>query len=194
MTGWGFTGVVSGGGGCDYNQSALVTGKIYSGEVSDLSCPATMSTTTAGGAIFDMEAAYNAGAAATSDGTAGTTGGSLGTLTLGRGVYSFSGAAGNVTIPTDLTLCGGPTDVFIFQIAGTLDVSANIILNGGALPANVFWIVEGSGATIEGGATGFHFNGMLLSKTQINCQSLSTVTGGLYAQTLVSLIANTVTQ
>ena len=191
MTGWGFTGVV-GTTGAKYNQSALVTGKIYSGLVSDDSDPTTMSSSVAGGAIFDMQTAYNAGAGATSDGTAGTVGGSLGGLTLERGVYSFTGGANNVTVPTALTLCGGPTDIFIFQIPGTLDVSADIILTGGALPTNVFWIVEGiSGATIE---SGVNFKGILLSGFAINCKSGSAITGGLYAQSLVTLISDSVTQ
>jgi hypothetical protein len=144
-----------------------------------------MSSSTPGGAIYDMQAAYTAGAGYASDATNTT---SLGGLTLERGVYAFSGA--NVTVPTALTLCGGPTDVFVFQITGTLDVSANIVLSGGALPTNVFWIVEG-GATIEAGV---NFNGMLFSGTAITCNSGSAITGGLYAQSAVALSSDTVTQ
>jgi len=166
-----------------YDQSSQVTGKIYSADAA--SYPITVTSASAGGAIYDMLGAYNAGAGYATNATNTT---SLGGLTLERGVYGFSGA--NVVVPTALTLCGGPTDVFVFQITGTLDVSANIILTGGVLPTNVFWIVAG-GATIE---AGFNFNGMLLSGTAISVLANSTIVGGLYAQSSVSLISDNVSQ
>jgi hypothetical protein len=194
MTGWNFT-AMAGPAGCQYETSALVTGQIYSGLTSDLSCPTTVSNATPGGAIFDMQTAYTNGANTslypTSESNPGTSGGDLGGLTLTRGVYTFSGGSDNVTVSTAVTLCGGPADVFVFQIPGTLDVSADIVLTGGVLPTNVFWIVEGSGATIE---TTVNFSGVVLSKTLIACLATSTVTGGLYAQTAITLSSDTVQQ
>jgi hypothetical protein len=184
MTGWSFTGIV-GVPGVGYQQSAQVTGKIYSSD-------AASDPTTVAGAIGDMLIAYNLGAGYASDATNPGTGGDMGGLTLTRGVYAFSGGNINATIATALTLCGSSTDVFIFQIPGTFDVSSSIILTGGVLPSNVFWIVEGtSGATIEAGA---NFQGILLSGFAINCKAGATITGGLYAQSDMSLISDTVTQ
>jgi len=43
-----------------------------------------------------------------------------------------------------VTLTGSATDVWIFQIAQALTVSnaTKILLDGGALPSNVFWQVS----------------------------------------------------
>ena len=62
----------------------------------------------------------------------------------------------------DLTLAGGPTDVWIFQIASDLQVgvSAKVILTGGALPRNIFWQV-GTSAVIETFAV---FKGIILAE------------------------------
>ena len=48
-----------------------------------------------------------------------------------------------MTITTDLTLAGSPDDVWIFQIAQTLDLAAGmkILLSGGAQAKNIFWQV-----------------------------------------------------
>ena len=58
----------------------------------------------------------------------------------------------SVSIPTDVTLNGGPNDVWIFQIAQR-DYpgfsGAQVILTGGALPKNVFWQAFGVVATSE---------------------------------------------
>jgi len=168
-----------------YQESAQVTGKIYSSD-------SASDPTTVAGAISDMMSAYTVAGVYPSDATNPGTGGDLGGLTLTRGVYAFSGGNINVTISTLLTLCGGSTDVFIFQVPGTLKVSADISLTGGALPQNVFWIVEGtSGATIDAGV---NFKGMLLSGFAINCNTGSTITGGLYAQSDMSFISDTVTK
>ena len=63
-------------------------------------------------------------------------------------------------IPTDLTLNGSATDVWIFQIAQTLTVSSavNVHLTGGALAKNVFWQVAGS----VDARHDLHFEGIVL--------------------------------
>jgi hypothetical protein len=62
-----------------------------------------------------------------------------------------------VSFATDITLEGGPCDVFILQIAGTLSITggAKVKLSGGVQAANVFWQVAGA---ISIGA-GAHFEG-----------------------------------
>lgn len=68
--------------------------------------------------------------------------GNLGGKILPPGIYHWSNGA---TIPTDLTLEGNDTDVWIFQINGDLDMAQNtrISLSGGALAKNIYWQVSG---------------------------------------------------
>jgi len=96
-----------------------------------------------------------------------------------------------VTIPTDVTLAGGANDVWIFQVSGDLKVSAaqQMILSGGAQPANVFWQVAG---LVDLGATS-HAEGIVLSKTAIKLQTGSSINGRLLAQTAVNIAGATVT-
>ena len=142
-------------------------------------------------AVLDMQTAYTdaAGRTATSAATVDVGAGTLTSLTLTRGVYEWGS---NVTIPTNLTLDGSATDVWIFKIAGTLDMAAdkNVILTGGALPKNIFWQVS-EGVTI---GTGTHFEGVILGQTAISFRNLSSINGRLLAQTAVTLDATTVTQ
>lgn len=78
--------------------------------------------------------------------------GELGGLTLAPGTYTAAGGTFAITTG-NLTLNGGPRDVWVFQMATSLTVGApgfprNVTLTGGALPQNVFWQV-GSAARIE---------------------------------------------
>jgi hypothetical protein len=138
-----------------------------------------------------MGAAYTdaAGRTATSAATTDVGGGTLTDLTLTAGVYEWGTA---VTIPTDLTLSGSATDVWIFKVAGTLGMAAakNVILGGSAQAKNIFWQV--SGAVTIGANT--HFEGIILDKTAITFGNLASINGRLLAQTAVNLIATTVTQ
>ena len=142
-------------------------------------------------AVLDMQTAYTdaAGRTATSAATVDVGAGTLTGLTLSRGVYEWGS---NVTIPTDLTLDGSATDVWIFKIAGTLDLAAakRVILKGGALPKNIFWQVS-EAVTI---GTDAHFEGVILGQTSIVFRSRSTTNGRLLAQTAVTLDATTVAQ
>jgi hypothetical protein len=65
--------------------------------------------------------------------------GNIGGLNLGPATYRWTTG---VSITTNLTLTGGPNDVWIFQITEGLDVAPDvqIILKGGALPDNVYWV------------------------------------------------------
>jgi hypothetical protein len=95
-----------------------------------------------------------------------------------------------VIIPSNVTLSGNATDVWIFQVAGTLTMSSakQINLSGGALAKNIFWQV--SGAVTLG--TTSHFEGNILGKTGINLQTGASINGRLLAQTAVTLQQNTV--
>lgn len=170
-----------------YSTSAQVVSpfKLYAADYK----PPTPAHLTA--AVLSMEAAYTAaaGRAATSAATTNVGGGTLTGLVLAPGVYQWGS---NVTIPTDLELSGGATDVWIFKVAGTLTMAADkrIILSGGALPQNIFWQV--TGAVSIGART--HFEGVILGKTSITFGNLTSIKGRLLAQSAVVLDATTVTQ
>ena len=166
--------------GSSFATSSLVNGKVYA---PGYAAPTPASLTTA---ISEMEDAYDDAAGRAADVTelgAGTLTG----LTLVPGVYSWSSA---VSIPTNLTLSGGPTDVWIFQIAGTLTTAADtqIILSGGAQARHVFWQVAGAASL---GARS-QFQGVILDATAITLGSGARVEGRLLAQTAVTLISNTI--
>jgi hypothetical protein len=168
-----------------FSTSTQVAGKVYA---ADYAAPTPSVLTTA---VLDMQTAYSdaAGRAPTSAATTNMNAGILTGLTLTPGVYEWGTA---VTIPTDLVLNGTATDVWIFKVAGTLDLAAanSVILSGGALPKNIFWQV--SGAVTLG--TTSHFEGVILAATNIAVQTGATVNGRLLAQTAVDLQMNTVTQ
>ncbi|KAF8155974.1 antifreeze protein, partial [Crassisporium funariophilum] len=114
---------------------------------------------------------------------------SLGGLTLTPGLYKFTTG---VSIPTSCTISGGPTDTWIFQVSGALTQSAStqIILAGGALPQNIFWVVTGAVAIGESAT----FQGILLAKTSVTLITSSTLNGRILAQTNVALQKATVNQ
>jgi hypothetical protein len=66
--------------------------------------------------------------------------------TLGPGVYTQAAAS---SINGTLTLNGGPTDIFVFRCAGALTTAndATIVLTGGAVSNNVWWVAEGAIST-----------------------------------------------
>jgi hypothetical protein len=118
----------------------------------------------------------------------------LGGLTLTRGVYK---TAVNVIIEQgDLHLDaqGDPNSVWIFSIGGTLTTGAphgNIVLEGGALAKNVYWVTGGT--TIIG--TGTAFYGNVFAWSQVNMLTGASINGSLFALTdQVTLQANTVTK
>ena len=168
------------------STQAVASSKLYAADLVGGTTSSDLTT-----AVLDMQTAYTdaAGRTATSAATVDVGAGTLTSLTLTRGVYEWGS---NVTIPTDLTLSGSATDVWIFKIAGTLDLAAakRVILTGGALPKNIFWQVS-EAVTI---GTDAHFEGVILGQTSIVFRSRSTTNGRLLAQTAVTLDATTVTQ
>ena len=115
--------------------------------------------------------------------------GNIGGMTLVPATYKWGTG---VLIPTNLTLTGGPNDVWIFQVAQNITVSSGvqIILAGGALPKNIFW--QSFGAVSLG--TTSHFEGVVLSQTSITLATGASANGRLLAQTAVDLDQNTVTK
>ena len=146
---------------------------------------ATFPVTTA---IGDMGLAFSDAAGRAPDVTE-LGAGSIGGMTLAPGVYQWSTG---VLIPTDLTLNGSATAVWIFQIAQNLTVSNAVAvhLTGGALAKNVFWQVA---ASVDLGTTS-HLEGIVLCQTMINLRTGASITGRLMAQTAVTLDTSTVTQ
>jgi uncharacterized protein YjdB len=166
-----------------WSTSVLVTGKVYAYDYA-VPTPAKMNT-----AINDLGTAYT-----TANGLAPCVtelgAGNIGGMTLSSGVYKWSSG---VTIPTDLTLSGNSTDVWVFQIAQNLDIASakQVKLTGGALAKNVFWIVTGT-TTLQADSI---FNGNIISGPGTSTIALvdrATLNGRALGQTDVTLIANTV--
>ncbi|OGB20612.1 MAG: hypothetical protein A3I66_22870 [Burkholderiales bacterium RIFCSPLOWO2_02_FULL_57_36] len=167
---------------------AQVTGTIYSVDAAGpLPCLVTDAT--------GLTAAINAKGTAYTD-AAGRApdytelgAGNIGGLNLGPATYKWTTP---VLIPTNVTLTGGPNDVWIFQIAQGLTVSSGVqvILAGGALPKNIFWQTF---AAADIGTTS-KFSGVILSQTSIAMKTGASINGRLLAGTAVTLDQNTVTQ
>ena len=140
-------------------------------------------------AVLDMEAAYTDAAGRTSPTATELGAGEIGGLTLAPGLYKWGTP---VSISTDVTLSGGPNDVWIFQIAGSLTQASGkkVILSGGAQAKNVFWQVSDVVAI----GTTAHFEGVVLAKTMVAVNTGASVNGRLLAQTAVTLQMNAVTQ
>ena len=165
-----------------------VTGTIYTVDAAGpLPCrvknPTRLTT-----AVKDMQTAYTDAAGRSNPNFLNLGAGNIGGKTLKPGLYKWTTA---VIIPSDVTISGGPNDVWIFQIAGTLTMSSavKITLSGGAQTKNIFW--QTSGKVILG--TTSHFEGIILCKTGINLRTGASINGRMLAQTAVTLQKNTVT-
>ena len=176
----GFSATLPAGGSA--STSSQVTGSLYA---SDYGVPTPANLTTA---IGKMQAAYTDAAGRTNPDVTELGAGNIGGLTLAPGLYKWSST---VTIPTDVTLAGAASDVWIFQIAGDLTVSAakKVILSGGANARNVVWQVAGQ-ATL---GTTSHVEGTILSQTAITLLTGASLHGRALAQSQVALDSNSVT-
>ena len=119
--------------------------------------------------------------------------GNLGGQTLYPGLYkstsSLAISSGNLTLDAE----GDPNAVFVFQMASTLTVTSGlqVILAGGANPANIYWQV-GSSATL--GTTSV-FQGNILAAISITMDTHATLNGRALTQTgAVTLDGCTVTR
>jgi hypothetical protein len=163
-----------------FSTSSLVSGKIYA---PDYAIPSPANLTTA---VLDMQNAYT-DAAGRAPNLTEVGAGNIGGMTLTAGVYKWGTG---LTIPTDVTLSGTPDDIWIFQVAGTLNVApaAKVILSGGAQAGNVFWVVAGQ-TTL--GTTSV-VNGNILDQTAIALNTGATLNGRALAQSAVTLDSNSV--
>ncbi|MGM0580869.1 MAG: ice-binding family protein [Bacteroidota bacterium] len=166
-----------------YATSAQVTGEVFASDMAD---PTPINLTTS---VENMITAYNNAAGRSETDFLELGAGNIGGKTLTSGVYKWTNT---VTIPTDVTISGSSTDVWIFQIAEDLTMSSatNIILTGGAQAKNIYWQVAGQ-ATL---GTTSHFEGIILSMTGITFQTGASINGRALAQTAVVLEGNAVTQ
>lgn len=164
-----------------FSMSSRVTGRVYAANYA----PPTPTVLTT--AISDMQTAYTDAAGRTLPDFTELGAGNIGGMTLAPGLYKWSSA---VTIPTDVTLSGTGRDIWIFQIAQTLDISSGkkVILRNGAVAKNVFWQVAGQ-TTLGTTST---FNGIILGHTAVVMQTGARLNGRALAQTAVTLDANIV--
>lgn len=167
----------------------MMVGTIYSvNAAGPLPCrvtaPAILTT-----AVTNMETAYHDAAGRKLPDFVNLGAGKIGGLTLTPGLYNWTTG---VSISTDVTLKGGPTAVWIFQIAGNLVQAGatHVILKGGALPRNIVWQTAGAVAI----GTTAHFEGVILAKTKIAMKTNATVNGRLLTQTAVTLQKNAITR
>ena len=165
-----------------FSISPQVTGKVYAADYA-VPTPSNLAT-----AVGDMQLAFS-DAAGRAPGVTELGAGNIGGMNLAPGVYKWGTG---LLIPTDVTLTGLSTDVWIFQIAQNLTMSsgARVVLAGGALPKNVFWQVAG---LVELGTTA-HCEGVVLSQTAITLRTGASINGRLLAQTAVSIDTSTVVQ
>ncbi|MFL5345200.1 MAG: ice-binding family protein [Hyalangium sp.] len=166
-----------------FATSSQLVGKAYA---ANYAVPTPSNLTTA---ISNMESAYSDAAGRPTPDFLELGTGNIGGLTLVPGLYKWTST---VTIPVDVVLSGGANDVWIFQTTGDLTMSAgkNVTLSGGARAKNIFWQVAGK-ATFGANS---HFEGILLSKTDITLQTGATMNGRALAQTQVALQQATLTQ
>lgn len=124
----------------------------------------------------DGDVAFNDSMARVPDYT-GLDGGEIGGRNLGPATYRWDG---RVYVRSDLTLTGGPNDVWIFQITEQLDVSpgVRIHLRGGARAENVFWAPTFTVTLAENS----HFEGILLPAAPVLMLNGSSITGRLLAE------------
>jgi len=154
----------------------LVTGKIYAANYSGT----TASILTI--AVNDMIKAYGDTASRIIPDSVNTGAGELGGKTIIPGIYKWNSA---VSITTDLTLNGGPNDVWIFQINGALSLPAaiKVKLTGGAQPGNIFWQIAGA---VSLGASS-HIEGTVLSSGIISLGAGGSINGRLFGKSSVIL-------
>ncbi|KAL8277895.1 hypothetical protein RQP46_009714 [Phenoliferia psychrophenolica] len=164
------------------STSSQVTGACFAASYGD-GTPAKLTQ-----AVHDMEAAYTKAAGLAPPNYYNFNSAQLGGQTLSPGIYNWNSG---VNAANDVTLSGGASDSFVFQINGILTVASGkkITLTGGLLPQNVFWQVTG-GATL---GTHASIEGIIGSATTVILKTGASLVGRAFAQTAVTLQIVTVT-
>jgi hypothetical protein len=166
-----------------FSTATQITGRAYAADYAD---PTPTNLTTA---VSNMEAAYTDAAGRVTPDFLDLGTGEIGGQTLVPGLYKWNTT---VTIGTNVTLNGGASAVWIFQISGGITQAAgtNVYLTGGALPQNVFW--QAANDVVLG--TTAHMEGIVLCQTAIHLGTGASVHGRLLAQTAVTIDGSTVVQ
>ena len=139
-------------------------------------------------AVADGHAAWRDGKARVPDYT-DVRGGNIGGAVLPPATYMWNSG---VSISADVTLKGGPNDVWIFIIDQDLKLAPGVkIILDGALAQNVYWLTLVQGFELGAGS---HFEGIILAETSIFARTGASVNGRMLAAASISLDSNTVTQ
>ncbi|KAJ7363080.1 antifreeze protein [Mycena albidolilacea] len=164
-----------------FSTSAQVVGHLFASSYA-VPTPATLTA-----AISDMGTAFTDATGRVNPNFSNLATGAIGGLILAPGLYKWTTG---VSIGSDITITGGATDTWIFQVAGTLTIATGkrMTLAGGALASNIVWVVSGSVTA----AAGSHIEGVVLGKTSITLQTGATANSRLLAQTAVALQKATV--
>ncbi|CAN5471256.1 hypothetical protein BH23BAC3_BH23BAC3_04050 [soil metagenome] len=166
-----------------YATSTQVSGRIYASNMS-APTPANLAA-----AIEDMITAYDDAAGRTEPDFIDLHNADVGGRTLSPGVYKWNNS---LNVSSDIFISGDSDDVWIFQINENLTISSNVemTLSGGARTRNIFWQVGGE--VISG--TGAHFEGIILSNSNVTMNANASHTGRILGQDSVILDSNAVSQ
>jgi len=164
-----------------FSTSAGVDGSVFS------ATDAEPTPTVLGVAGADLDAALVDGIGRTSPDAINLGGGDLGGLIITPGLYSWAAA---VVVTTDVTLDGGPDDVWIMQMGAAFSMTAAIKthLTGGAQAKNIYWVVTGAVAL----GAGAHLDGVVLSRAAVSTGANATVNGRLLGQTAIGIGADSI--
>lgn len=180
------------GANIELTCAELTGGAIYTvdsaGPTGPPGCRQRDAATVLTNAVADGHGAWNDGRVRVPDYT-DVRGGNIGGSVLPPATYKWSTG---VRISADVTLRGGPNDVWIFLVEQdlNLDPGVRIILDG-ALAQNVYWLTLVQGVELGAGS---HFEGIILAETSIFARTGASVNGRLLAAASINLDANTVTQ
>ena len=175
-------------GAADHVTCSEVTGNILSVDAAGPAPCSIIMPSLLGNGVRAMQKAYNDAAGRTP--TVFALGnGNIGGLTIPPGTYNWTTP---VSIGSNVTLAGHKSDVWIFQVAQDMDITAGsaVKISGGGLASNVFWQVGGK-VTMESSS---HLEGIVLAKQQIALKTSASVHGRLYTQTAVTLQMNAITK
>jgi hypothetical protein len=165
-----------------YSTSSLVTGNVYAADYTEPTPTMLIA------AVGDMLTAYTDAAGRTNPDYTELGAGDITSMTLVPGLYKWG--TGVQVAAAGVTISGGASDVWIFQIAQDLNLAngAMVTLSGGAQASHIFWQVAGQ-ATI---GTTAAMQGIILSQTAIVLNTGATLVGRALAQTAVTLDSNMV--
>jgi hypothetical protein len=165
-----------------FSTSTQIAGKVTAASYAPTT-PAVLSV-----AIGDMATAFTDANSRSNPNFTNLANGIIGGLILTPGLYKWNSA---VNASSSITITGGATDTWIFQVTGTLTIgpSAKVVLAGGAVASNIVWVVTGAVSV----GTSAHIEGVVLGQTSITLATSASANSRLLAQTSVALSKATVT-